>query len=54
MADVWNDTPVKQDELVSGVNIKTINGDTILGAGDLAIDTTANDDFKNDFLLGGM
>lgn len=28
---------LKQDELVSGVNIKTINGNTLLGSGDLTI-----------------
>ena len=27
----------KQDELVSGVNVKTINGESILGGGDIAI-----------------
>lgn len=30
----------KQDALVSGTNIKTINGSTILGSGDLAVTTT--------------
>lgn len=30
----WND---KQDELVSGTNIKTINGTSILGSGDLPV-----------------
>lgn len=33
----WNN---KQNQLVSGTNIKTINGDSILGAGNLTIDTT--------------
>lgn len=37
MADVFNDTPVKQDELISGVNIKTINSNSLLGSGDLVI-----------------
>lgn len=31
--------PVKQDKLVSGTNIKTINGNSILGSGDLLITT---------------
>jgi hypothetical protein len=31
------DLDAKQDELVSGTNIKTINGNSILGSGDLAI-----------------
>jgi len=30
----WND---KQDELVSGTNIKTINGESLLGSGDLPV-----------------
>jgi hypothetical protein len=30
----------KQDELVSGQNIKTFNGQSILGEGDISIDTT--------------
>ena len=32
----WNG---KQDELVSGTNIKTINGNSVLGAGDLSLST---------------
>ena len=32
----------KQDKLVSGTNIKTINGVSVLGEGDLTIDTEAN------------
>ena len=31
--------PAKQDKLVSGTNIKTINGNSILGSGDLVITT---------------
>ena len=30
----------KQDTLVSGTNIKTVNGESILGSGDLSIDTS--------------
>jgi len=33
-AATWND---KQDELVSGTNIKTINGSSVLGSGDLVV-----------------
>jgi len=35
-ASIWN---AKQDALVSGTNIKTVNGTTILGSGDLTIST---------------
>ena len=33
------DLSTKQDKLVSGTNIKTINGSSVLGSGDLVIDT---------------
>lgn len=33
----WNIFNDKQDELVSGTNIKTINGDSVLGSGNLVI-----------------
>lgn len=33
-----NAMPLKQDTLVSGTNIKTINGNSILGSGDLTLD----------------
>ena len=33
------DLSTKQDKLVSGTNIKTINGSSVLGSGDLTIDT---------------
>src|SRR5437870_4768008 len=32
-----DDVATKQDALVSGTNIKTINGESILGSGDLAV-----------------
>ena len=32
--------PSKQDLLVSGTNIKTINGTSVLGSGDISIDVT--------------
>lgn len=34
---VWSSYQTKQDKLVSGTNIKTINGNSILGSGDLTI-----------------
>ena len=34
---IGTEIKTKQDELVSGVNIKTINGASILGAGDISI-----------------
>lgn len=37
----------KQDTLVSGTNIKTINGGSVLGSGDLVISTPANYDGGN-------
>lgn len=36
------DPSTKQDTLVSGQNIKTINGSSVLGSGDLVIDTGGN------------
>lgn len=38
IAGVVAEVATKQDELVSGVNIKTINGNSILGPGDLVIE----------------
>jgi len=35
--DNFTETYAKQDALVSGTNIKTVNGSSILGAGDLAV-----------------
>lgn len=37
ITELQTNLALKQDLLVSGVNIKTINGDTILGSGDLVI-----------------
>ena len=42
----WSTFNGKQEELQSGVNIKTMNSNSILGSGDLTIDTTI--DTKND------
>lgn len=36
-SDLNNEFAKKQDELVSGTNIKTVNGNSILGSGDLNI-----------------
>jgi hypothetical protein len=38
----WNTFNDKQDELISGTNIKTINGSSVLGSGDLVVSATAN------------
>ena len=38
--DLQNELNDKQDNLVSGTNIKSINGSTVLGSGDLVIDTS--------------
>jgi len=35
--DLQNELDGKQDDLISGTNIKTINGDSVLGSGDLVI-----------------
>ena len=37
----------KQDELVSGTNIKTINGKSILGSGDIVIGGVTEDYVNN-------
>lgn len=34
----------KQDVLVSGTNIKTVNQQSLLGSGDLVIESTTNND----------
>lgn len=34
----------KQDDLVSGTNIKTVNGSSILGSGDLVVSGSSNID----------
>lgn len=41
--DVQDALDGKQDTLVSGVNIKTINGDSLLGSGDLVIQGGSGD-----------
>ena len=38
----WNTFNGKQDALVSATNIKTINGNSVLGSGDLVVSATAN------------
>lgn len=41
-----SDISTKQDTLVSGTNIKTINGNSILGIGDVAVEVGGNDKIK--------
>ena len=43
----------KQDTLVSGTNIKTINSQSILGSGNITI-SGGSSGFEQQFLLGGM
>jgi hypothetical protein len=38
----WNTFNGKQANLISGTNIKTINGSSVLGSGDLVVSATAN------------
>jgi hypothetical protein len=38
--DVYDEIETKQDTLVSATNIKTINGSSLLGSGDLAISSS--------------
>lgn len=45
----------KQDTLVNGTNIKTINGNSLLGAGDMILSTYANIDGGNSLsIFGGV
>lgn len=45
----------KQDTLVSGTNIKTVNGNSLLGSGDLTIaGSTQLDSFRNKIINGKM
>lgn len=41
-----DDVAAKQDTLVSGQNIKTINGQSVVGSGDLVLDVGLNNAFK--------
>jgi hypothetical protein len=47
--DIVNLQESKQDVLVSGVNIKTINGETILGSGDIVISSGSSKIKRHDF-----
>lgn len=44
-------TTAKQDTLVSATNIKTINGSSVLGAGDLVVSSTVADGDKGDITV---
>jgi hypothetical protein len=44
-------TTAKQDTLVSGTNIKTINGSTVLGSGDLVVSSAVADGDKGDITV---
>lgn len=51
------DLTLKQDVLISGVNIKTVNGNTLLGSGDVSIiseSTTVSDTPTLDLTLTGV
>jgi hypothetical protein len=43
----------KQDTLVSGTNIKTINGDSLLGSGDITVGGGISDGDKGDITVSG-
>lgn len=49
----WNTFNNKQEQLVSGINIKTVNGESLLGSGDIAISAGDSGGFKRTFLLMG-
>jgi hypothetical protein len=46
-------TSAKQDALVSGTNIKTINGTSVLGSGDITISGGSSSGFEQTFLFLG-
>lgn len=43
----------KQDALASGTNIKTINGSSVLGSGDLIVTSSVTDGDKGDIVVSG-
>ena len=45
----WTTFNAKQDNLVSGTNIKTINGSSVLGSGDLVIAGGVTSVYRHDF-----
>lgn len=58
LGTVVTDVSGKQDKLVSGTNIKTINGQSILGSGDIAISGGGEEEYAEPYLIdyggGGM
>lgn len=51
--DLQSALDAKQATLVSGVNIKTLNGSTILGSGDLVVSSSIADGDKGDITVSG-
>ena len=51
--DLQSALDAKQVALVSGANIKTINGSNILGAGDLVVSSSIADGDKGDITVSG-
>jgi hypothetical protein len=51
--DLVAELAAKQDTLVSGTTIKTLNGSTILGSGDLVISASVADGDKGDITVSG-
>lgn len=49
-SNVGNLLNAKQDTLVSGTNIKTVNGNSLLGSGNLKIDNIVNYDHESELL----
>lgn len=52
-ADLQSALDAKQVALVSGANIKTVNGSNILGAGDLVVSSSIADGDKGDITVSG-
>ena len=51
--DLASALSAKQDTLVSGTNIKTLNGSNILGSGDLVVSSSIADGDKGDITVSG-
>lgn len=50
-SSIQSQISAKQDTLVSGTNIKTINGTSLLGSGDISISTSISDGDKGDITV---